>query len=173
MLPALKRLGYFELQTHSKWDIIGINESLEAIYQALGTLKGVPFILSRREREISIPMEEKRVRTTKSLLSIELEPQWSQRTMSAVTQGVAQQIASVNSPELRTVESVAQLPTVSEVPPYKAWTGIEDAIAWGMAELGWSEAQVQDLFDSIAPEQGKKGLAFYRAVKERQQTIKF
>jgi hypothetical protein len=73
ILPELKRLGYFEVQTHSKWDILGLNENLEAVYQSLGSLRGVPMVLSRKEREVSIPRNGSRTKVTKYLLDIEVE----------------------------------------------------------------------------------------------------
>ena len=181
VLPALKRLGYFELQTHSKWDILGINESLEAVYQALGTLRGVPFLISRRQREISVPMGDKRVRTEKWLLHVEIEPKWSQKTMEALETraikhlgGVASQDFSTDIEASSTVELKA-LPSTQEdfVPAYRAWQSEDDALLWARQELGWNEAQVRELLDSTPPSHGKKGLAFYHAVKERQQAIEF
>jgi hypothetical protein len=53
VIPELKRLGYVEVQTHSKWDIMGITENLVAIEQATGDLRGIPFKLCRRQRSIS------------------------------------------------------------------------------------------------------------------------
>lgn len=88
VLPDLPFLGYFELVTSSKWDIIELSQNLAAIEAVTGTLRGVPLIVSRVEREISTPgfgaNAGKRVRTTKSLLRLELEPRLQQRMMSGL-----------------------------------------------------------------------------------------
>lgn len=79
VIPELRRLGYVEVLTHSKFDILGLTENLVAIEQASGDLRGIPFVLSRTRRSISVPMGEKRVRQDKWLLSIEASPEWSHR----------------------------------------------------------------------------------------------
>jgi len=86
IVPELARLAYVVVETHSIYDIIQLTENLQAAFALRGNLAGVPFILSRREREISTPGKEpgKRFRTKKSLLFIEPDPEWVQRKLIAM-----------------------------------------------------------------------------------------
>lgn len=74
VIPEIQRFGYFEVQTHSKHDIMRITEQLLAIEQAIGTLRGIPFWLRRIPDEISCPMGNGRSRQVKWLLQIEAQP---------------------------------------------------------------------------------------------------
>ncbi len=78
IVPELARLAYVLVETHSVYDIIQLTENLQAAQALRGDLRGIPFILSRREREISMPSGEdgKRVRRAKWLLFIEPDPAW-------------------------------------------------------------------------------------------------
>lgn len=76
IIPQLARLAYITVETHSVYDIIQLTENLQAAQALRGDLRGIPFILSRREREISTPGDNGRVRRTKSLLFIEPDPEW-------------------------------------------------------------------------------------------------
>lgn len=68
--------GYFQIETHSKNDIINLYNGLRLMHQRYRALVGIPFVLGRSEREISTPMtdkktgEIKRSKTRKSLLYI-------------------------------------------------------------------------------------------------------
>lgn len=86
IVPELARLAYVVVETHSIYDIIQLTENLQAAFALRGNLAGVPFILSRREREISTPSKDpgKRFRTKKSLLFIEPDPEWVQRKLIAM-----------------------------------------------------------------------------------------
>lgn len=86
IIPQLARLAYVTVETHSVWDIISLTENLQAAQVLRGDLRGIPFILSRREREISTPAGEdgKRARRKKSLLFIEPDPTWVQRQLEAM-----------------------------------------------------------------------------------------
>lgn len=86
IIPELARLAYVVMETHSIYDIIQLTENLQAAFALRGNLAGVPFILSRRDREISTPSSTpgKRFRTTKSLLFIEPDPEWVQRKLIAM-----------------------------------------------------------------------------------------
>lgn len=97
ILPELKRLGYFEVQTHSKWDILRLNENLEAVYQSLGSLRGVPMVLSRKEREVSIPRNGGRAKVTKFLLDIEVES--SQEILNSFSNHDVSEVATLPQSE--------------------------------------------------------------------------
>lgn len=84
IIPELKRLAYVTALTHSIHDIISLTEQLSALYQMTaaargghGSLRGIPMILRRTEREISMPDGKGgRLRRAKWLLSIEAAPHW-------------------------------------------------------------------------------------------------
>lgn len=77
VIPELKRLAYVSVATTSIHDIMELQANLEAMAAMRGDLRGIPFVLSRRARMISMPTEDgKRVRREKWLLSIEPSPDW-------------------------------------------------------------------------------------------------
>lgn len=86
LIPALGEGGYFEVQTHSKWDISGLSEQLEAVQAIYGSLFGIPLLLERSEREISVPTPQGRMKATKSLLSIRIHPKKAQQLLAAAEQ---------------------------------------------------------------------------------------
>jgi hypothetical protein len=85
VLPKLGELGYFEVETHSKWDIIGLTEQLLAIETSAGSLIGIPFLLERGSRELSYPLPDgKRGRKTFSLLSIRVHPNSASQVLQII-----------------------------------------------------------------------------------------
>jgi hypothetical protein len=85
VLPKLGELGYFEVETHSKWDIIGLTEQLLAIEISAGSLIGIPFLLERGARELSYPLPDgKRGRKTFSLLSIRVHPNSASQVLQII-----------------------------------------------------------------------------------------
>jgi len=86
VLPQIERMGYFELQTHSKWDIIGVNENLMAVEMSAGRLNGIPFLLKREMRDVTAPIgtDGKKARVKKSLLSIEVHPDTTSKLFAAL-----------------------------------------------------------------------------------------
>lgn len=85
IIPQLARLAYVSVETHSLYDIMQLTENLQAAEALRGDLRGIPFILSRREREISTPGDDgKRARRTKSLLFIEPNPEWVARQLESM-----------------------------------------------------------------------------------------
>ena len=78
IIPELQRFAYVNVETHSQWDIMTLEENLLAVESLRGNLQGIPFILKRRPREISTPGPDgKRMRREKWLLSIEVDPAWA------------------------------------------------------------------------------------------------
>jgi hypothetical protein len=77
-IPAFRRLAFITVLTTSKWDIITLTENLRAMELIRPDLRGIPFTIRRRPRDISVPGKEKgtRSRMTKWLLSIEPAQQW-------------------------------------------------------------------------------------------------
>lgn len=79
VVPELRRFAYVVALTTSIHDIIELHGNLTAAMEIRGDLRGIPFILSRKPREISMPGSDgKRVRREKWLLSIEPAPTWVQ-----------------------------------------------------------------------------------------------
>ena len=85
IIPELVRMAYVMVETHSVYDIIQLTENLQAAQAMRGDLRGIPFILSRREREISTPTGDGgRARRKKSLLFIEPDPSWVARQLESM-----------------------------------------------------------------------------------------
>ena len=78
LIPELQRLAYLTVLTGSTHDVMNMARQLEALLQINGKLAGVPLKLRRRPVKISTPSgtDGKRARRTKSLLSIEADPEW-------------------------------------------------------------------------------------------------
>ena len=103
VLPKLGELGYFEVETHSKWDIIGLTEQLLAIETSAGSLIGIPFLLERGSRELSYPLSDgKRGRKTFSLLSIRVHPSRASQVLQIIETKAFQQFAG-NVEPIRTL----------------------------------------------------------------------
>lgn len=88
IVPALisgaSRFGFVTVLTTSIYDIAELSQAL-AYYEMLagGDLRGIPFVLSRREREVSVPMNGKRARVTKHLIFIEPSQRWVSNRLEA------------------------------------------------------------------------------------------
>jgi len=80
VVQGLNRFAYISCETHSKNDIVNIHSQLTAVAQEFGSLRRVPFILTRRPEMISTPSGKNggRARREKWMLSIEIDPQWAQ-----------------------------------------------------------------------------------------------
>jgi len=103
VLPKLGELGYFEVETHSKWDIIGLTEQLLAIETSAGSLIGIPFLLERGSRELSYPLPDgKRGRKTFSLLSIRVHPNSASQVLQIIETKAFQQFTG-NVEPIRTL----------------------------------------------------------------------
>lgn len=76
IIPELLRAGHVgtvTLETHSKWDIMGIHESLSSCYDMRGNLQGIEFVLYRFQREISTPEHGRQM---KWLVGIKPNHEW-------------------------------------------------------------------------------------------------
>lgn len=83
-IPDLQRAGVVVVPTTSVHDIAELQSNLEAAEALRGDLRGIPFVLSRRPRKISIPDKDgKRRRLEKWLLSIEPAPDWVRLQLAA------------------------------------------------------------------------------------------
>ena len=84
IVPELARAAYLVVMTSSTHDISNISNQLAAFKQLNnGQIAGIPLILRRRPKSISVPKPDgSRVRMNKSLLSIEADPQWVSAKLS-------------------------------------------------------------------------------------------
>ena len=79
IVPELARAAYLTVITGSIHDIINISAQLEAFKRLNGgRISGIPLVLRRRPKRISVPSDEgaSRVRRTKWMLSVEADPEW-------------------------------------------------------------------------------------------------
>lgn len=101
IIPELKRLAYVVALTTSIHDIKNLSEQLRALEAMRGSLRGIPMILSRIEREISMPGSDgKRVRRSKWLLAIEAAPHWVSLQLQAQERAALPEPAPVARPAL-------------------------------------------------------------------------
>lgn len=103
IIPELLQVGfvgYVSLETHSKHDIISIQASLLAVYEAAQKrniktgLRGIPFALRRVRETISVPLPGeggKRVNRPKWLVKIEPISDWMALDLTGVKQDVLQE----------------------------------------------------------------------------------
>jgi Recombination directionality factor-like len=137
ILPEFLRdgiVGFVALETHSIHDVITLTENLLAAEAMRNNLCGIPFILRRSPREISTPQNGKRVRRTKSLLTIEPDATW-----------VRQQIAS------REIEAGLQ-PTLPSAPtmPVLTAASVVNAIPEGKPMRMVQDLREPEEFDRAA-----------------------
>lgn len=78
-VPELETMGTIMVLSNSWNDVREITALLAGFYEQFGTLKGIPFILSRADRQITRPGQPgaPRVKQVKSLLSIATAPEWT------------------------------------------------------------------------------------------------
>lgn len=108
IVPELARLAWVMVETHSQYDIIQLTENLEAAQALRGDLRGIPFILSRRLREISTPDGKGgRARRAKWLLFLEPDPRWVQRQLLAVQAAALPQFGEMPAIAAPTMRQIA------------------------------------------------------------------
>lgn len=93
LVDASGVLGYVTIATHSVHDIITIYRYLTDIERMYGQLTGVPFVFGRAVRQVSAPKPGKpgeRIRTTKSLLYIHVDPEFTKTALLPMLAGRAQ-----------------------------------------------------------------------------------
>jgi len=134
IVPQLVRLAYVTVETHSVYDIIQLTENLHAAQALRGDLRGIPFVLSRREREISTPTDGGgRARRKKWLLFIEPDPEW-----------VSRQLESMR---------IAALPVIGDLPALAAPAPrmLVDRGTGEIIDAGWNDADEDDEPEAEAP----------------------
>ena len=99
ILPSLKRFAYVAVETHSTHDILQLQENLNAAYALFGDLTRIPFLLSRRDRQVSYTDKNGTHKVTKSLLY--LEPDQKMMEMRLLTVDRERKIAAGLLPDTR------------------------------------------------------------------------
>ena len=85
ILPELGRLATVTVLTTSIHDIINLTSQLRSYDLIRDDLRGVPFILQRKPKMVSVPLpDNKRTRLEKWLLSIEIAPDYVQKHLAQV-----------------------------------------------------------------------------------------
>lgn len=87
VVKEFSRFAHVTVLTGSRWDILELGGNLKAAEMIRGSLMGIPFVLSRRAREISTPDPKSRSgrsRRTKWLLHVEPNPRWVQYQLAAM-----------------------------------------------------------------------------------------
>jgi len=119
ILPELQRYVYLTLTTGSKLGVINLGgvsldpETGERVYSGElgavaaicdeingGRLQGVPFLLSRRMKEIRYKDGDKTKKTTKALLHIEADPSWVMAAMTRTRQLATPRVAGLLAGEI-------------------------------------------------------------------------
>jgi hypothetical protein len=86
-VAASGALGVFVLTTSSYNDIRTIHDRLSALQAVHGRLSGIPFVLSRVTRKISVPMTNGRGKTDKSLIAIDVDPAFTSSVLLPLLTG--------------------------------------------------------------------------------------
>jgi hypothetical protein len=132
LLRDVPRLAYYQISTTSIHNIVRLTEQLTYIQETIGRLQGVPFILKLRPEKISVPKSDGRVRTEKYLLSLEVDPEWMQRLLTAQSElaDPMRQLASeVSEEDVINIEPVTIHPPsdAMEPPLWMAPNGGDDS----------------------------------------------
>lgn len=106
--------GFFEMETHSKWDIINIYETLAAVEASLGTLQGVPFVLYREKREVSTPAFGKsttRGKVEKSFVRLRLRSDFAEPLMKAIESATDRRVQALSAGQDSAIASLPEKET--------------------------------------------------------------
>lgn len=106
IVPELGRAAFLVVHTTSVHNIANLSKQLAALqYINGGRLAGIPLKLRRRPVKISTPTPDgKRARREKWLLSIEADPTWVQRSLSAMQQAALPQLTAPEVIEAETLD---------------------------------------------------------------------
>lgn len=112
IIPELRRMAYITVLTTSLHDIMELHKNLSAYEMLRGDLRGIPFVLKRRPKQVSTPEVEldkqsqnygkptgKRVRREKWLLSIEAAPVWVNAQLTAMQQAALPEGDELEAPD--------------------------------------------------------------------------
>lgn len=115
ILPVLERFAYVTVLTSSIYDIVALSEQLSAIEALRGSLQGIPMVLSRNEREISMPKPDgSRARVAKWMLAIEVAPEWASLQLQSMQRQALQLPAPMPLSTLTALTNSTMVDTVTE-----------------------------------------------------------
>lgn len=90
--------GYFMLVTHSVHDIVEIHRTLAGTLELQNRLIGIPFVLGRHDKPVSMPKEDgSRITVEKSLIYLHPDPAYTERGMTLLESGGAPQLPAQTS----------------------------------------------------------------------------
>lgn len=139
ILPVLRRPAYLMMHTTSKLDIVNLSKQLTFYHEFCGgSLQGVPFLLKRVPKMISVPKPNspgQRMRVKKYLVALELHPAWFEKKQNLL-EAKAIPLLDSGPLELETVMDDFDDPVEGEVVefeaggkvPYKAPPGNDEAV---------------------------------------------
>jgi hypothetical protein len=168
VLPKLGELGYFEVETHSKWDIIGLTEQLLAVETSAGSLIGIPFLLERSSKEISYPLPNgTRKRKTFSLLSIRVHPNRASQVLEVIETKAFQQFTG-NVEPVRTL-TPASTGNVKMFNPSQSLSEerAQAGIAWAVGK-GLPQTEAEQIANKASSEKELANL-LQKAIDARQK----
>lgn len=110
VIPEMGRFATVTVLTTSKHDIMNLTKQLRSYEGLRGDLRGIPFVLTRKPVKISTPNGDKRARREKWMLSIETQPAWTMRQISAMQQAALPAVVEDDVVEEAEYEVVNQLP---------------------------------------------------------------
>jgi hypothetical protein len=170
VLPKLGELGYFEVETHSKWDIIGLTEQLLAIETSAGSLIGIPFLLERSLKELSYPSPNgTRKRKTFSLLSIRVHPNRASQVLEVIETKAFQQFTG-NVEPIRTLSPAS----TGNVKMFNASQSLSDdrkqaGITWAVGK-GLPQSEAEQIANKASSEKELADL-LKEAIDARQKPV--
>ena len=126
IVQELGRLATVTSLTTSIHDIINLTSQLKTYENLLGSLRGVPFVLTRSEKEISTPemvkkgndyvRTGKRLRRKKWLLSIETSPQYTKLKLSSMQHDALPEFVDVIETDDYSTPQIVSLPPEVQSP---------------------------------------------------------
>jgi len=161
MLRDVPRLAYYQISTTSIHNIVDLTQQLDYVREQVAKLTGqpriagVPFILRRVKRSVSVPNLDKdgqpkkdrngkllppKQRTDKYFLELEIEPEW----IAKMVRGIAR----LADPE----RAVGLLPASIPTPPPPAATHFAEPPAWDPRPDDEPEAIEGEVVVTVEPE---------------------
>ena len=143
LIPELGRRAIVMVLTTSIHDIVNIHANLLDLEEATGSLKGIPLILRRVEKAISVPGPDgKRVRRNKWLIQIEPQRQWVELQLRAQQEvalsGIRAQLNPAPIEAIEEEEAEEESPALSVNEPLPLYgEGLGHWVASGQPAAKW------------------------------------
>jgi len=184
IVPELGRLATVTIQTTSKNDIAKLSSQLKSYYAIEKDLRGIPFVIVRREEAISTPMADgKRGRRKSWLLSIETQPDYTRRHLAAVQLkalpdvDIEAEFEEIEPPVKLLPDDIAPIiedaqEVDDEVTP-QSFATVDDLLYQLNQDFGLGESQAKDLLKELGFNGFKKSASagMYEAVRVALQDV--